>query len=363
MHVTTRGGGVPIAWVIAPHTTTTTTMAQKKCSGCASPTDFSSTQAKKSAAVRKCNRCVDKARRTACASRQCTQQLGRADGHVCARCGTAKYCSRACQKDDWRSGHKGACKARPECYICLESTPRPTHGGCACRGGAGYVHLACMTDLAKAGKAAYHNGWIVCNQCHQIFHGPIGIGLARAAVHHTDNCSVDAIHHLAFHEFENKDYAKAEALLRQVICTQTLVGVCTLTYVSMLGDIYAARGKAADAEATMLRVIDAATAKHGPGAKTTLMFEANYASFLCNGNKTAEAAAILARVLPPLIAQCGCNSRPVMHASRNLGITLFRLGRLAEAKEVVETVLAAAQLLYGEDHTFTKSLMSVMANL
>lgn len=40
----------------------------------------------------------------------CESQLPKARLKVCARCGAAEYCSRACQKADWKS-HKRVCRA------------------------------------------------------------------------------------------------------------------------------------------------------------------------------------------------------------------------------------------------------------
>lgn len=37
----------------------------------------------------------------------------------CGACGVSSYCSAACQKADWKAGHKGACKALGESRAAL----------------------------------------------------------------------------------------------------------------------------------------------------------------------------------------------------------------------------------------------------
>ena len=72
---------------------------------------------------------------------------------------------------------------RPLCHICLEGDDeaedgggRLVHGGCGCRGSAGFGHLACLVE------AATHNpdSWTMCPTCRQDYTGPASLGLARA---------------------------------------------------------------------------------------------------------------------------------------------------------------------------------------
>lgn len=39
---------------------------------------------------------------------------------ACARCHTVAFCSRRCQKRNWKNGHKEVCTPPPDCPICLE---------------------------------------------------------------------------------------------------------------------------------------------------------------------------------------------------------------------------------------------------
>ena len=72
---------------------------------------------------------------------------------------------------------------RPLCHVCLEGDDeaaegggRLVHGGCGCRGSAGFGHLPCLVE------AATHNpdSWTMCPTCRQYYTGPVSLGLARA---------------------------------------------------------------------------------------------------------------------------------------------------------------------------------------
>ena len=69
------------------------------------------------------------------------------------------------------------------CFICLEphsaSQYRLLHGGCGCRGGSGFAHLAC---IAKAAHTMNARMWQFCPTCMQKWTGEMALGLARAYV-------------------------------------------------------------------------------------------------------------------------------------------------------------------------------------
>ena len=65
------------------------------------------------------------------------------------------------------------------CYICLggeEGGGRPSrllHGGCACRGDAGFAHLSCLVKAARANAKL----WWGCLTCKQHWTGPVNVGM------------------------------------------------------------------------------------------------------------------------------------------------------------------------------------------
>ena len=75
------------------------------------------------------------------------------------------------------------------CYICLEGEDGGRSSklmrGCACRGdSAGFVHLKCLTELARSKEASgdlqtIFDGWNNCGNCKQNFQGALGLEMDR----------------------------------------------------------------------------------------------------------------------------------------------------------------------------------------
>ena len=124
--------------------------------------------------------------------------------NLCSRCQRARYCSRSCQKVHWRqhkrecvaaapssddaAGHSGgacpqcakeweecACVESPSCWICLESSGKLVRG-CACRGTAGYLHIACLVESNRHRANAHAE----CPTCQTRFVGALSMAVAEA---------------------------------------------------------------------------------------------------------------------------------------------------------------------------------------
>jgi len=162
---------------------------------------------------------------TTCAA--CAAPLAH-DAPRCVRCKT-RYCNATCQHDHWRRGHKQICKKihrggnaeqynadqkckeamkvavekcaddtkGQTCYICTEAVHWKTKEGlvrgCACRGTAGFAHVACLAEQAKIlmeeaeennlGDIVYASRWErwnVCSLCEQRYHGVVRCALGWA---------------------------------------------------------------------------------------------------------------------------------------------------------------------------------------
>ena len=86
---------------------------------------------------------------------------------------------------------RGKKKDAHECCICLCGADEGpvVHSGCACRGSAGWAHVACQAKAAenqadrsgRCGRTADgFSGWDSCSTCRQYWTGSMQIGLARA---------------------------------------------------------------------------------------------------------------------------------------------------------------------------------------
>jgi hypothetical protein len=76
----------------------------------------------------------------------------------------------------------------PACYVCLEGSDPEygeiAHGGCGCRGSAGWAHLSCLVKAAEMNDMGIcHTSdmrWRQCPTCKQAYTGELIIGLSRA---------------------------------------------------------------------------------------------------------------------------------------------------------------------------------------
>ena len=124
----------------------------------------------------------------------------------CGQCQSVYYCTKKCQKRDWRGLHKFVCtedpnlkryvpieaaveralKKQPECevtreatcYICLEGDNLLR--GCACRGdSAGFVHVGCLVKYASSAKDQIA-AWTQCMNCKEFFQDRLRLEMNRA---------------------------------------------------------------------------------------------------------------------------------------------------------------------------------------
>ena len=67
----------------------------------------------------------------------------------------------------------------PTCYICLDEGNELRHGGCACRGDAGFFHIACAVAAAQQSNETM---WHTCPTCKEIYTGQARLALVRQRV-------------------------------------------------------------------------------------------------------------------------------------------------------------------------------------
>ena len=128
---------------------------------------------------------------------------------TCTSCMRVHYCSRQCQVAHWKSGHRMVCSRKqcapekdacpecanpwatcscvepPSCWVCLESSG-VLLCGCACRGTAGYVHVACIVEANKHRVGGRHS---MCPTCEQGFVGELQMAVAKASMRNSETSS------------------------------------------------------------------------------------------------------------------------------------------------------------------------------
>ena len=78
-----------------------------------------------------------------------------------------------------------SCVEPPSCWVCLESSG-VLLCGCACRGTAGYVHVACIVEANKHRVGGRHS---MCPTCEQGFVGELQMAVAKASMRNSETSS------------------------------------------------------------------------------------------------------------------------------------------------------------------------------
>ena len=283
----------------------------------------------------------------------------------CSRCKRTYYCSRRCQKKDWKEGgHKLACEEPPCCTICLEGgeDPLPLQCGCACRGEAGLAHVACKAAVAARRGAGWNKAWAVCLTCGQFYTGGMQLGLARELVRLMevrppgDDDRLLARRNLGQALLEAGDLAGAEVLLRDVLAVCCRVDgqshPDTRAVATTLADVLERQGRHAEA-AALHRETLAATPAGEQDHGNTLADKGNLANALSKMGEHAEAEALLRGVLATEERLHGPGDARTLQTAALLGCELRDQGKHAEAVAVHRPTLAAQRRVLGSEHPQT----------
>ncbi len=291
----------------------------------------------------------------------------------CASCKT-RYCGRDCQKRHWKGGHKQVCdqiKRRggaeqchaeknykeavavavakcaadtkgQTCYICTQALHWKTKEGlvrmCACRGTAGFAHVSCLAEQAKLlndeaeenNKVVQWHRWDKCGLCEQRYHGVVHCALGWAAW---------------------KTYlGRPEGDQLRVLAMGSLgIGLRS-------GGRFR---EATDVLETALSLIH----REIPSDDSTRLVVLNtLASLYTQLGRHEESLAFRRQCYEETKSIQGpCSENTLINAS-NLGMTLHKQAKFAEAREVVRQPLADARRTFGDDHYVTLILCETTAD-
>ena len=258
---------------------------------------------------------------------------------------------------------------RPLCHVCLEgdddaegsARSQLVHGGCGCRGSAGFVHHGCLVD------AAMHNpkSWTMCPTCLQEYTGPACLGLARARDEQGSTRETKIF--LANGLSDVGQFAEARRLYEQVAAAQSaLFGPAhpeTLGTKCNLAILLDEMGEWAESRVLHEQVLASFTVQLGPAHTSTLKTKGNLANLLHDMGELAEARRLFEQVVMGWTAQLGPAHTLTLATKNNLALLLQDMGERAEARWLLEEVVAGQTVQLGPAHTETLATKNNLATL
>ena len=264
------------------------------------------------------------------------------------------------------------------CYICLEDGAgndggRLLHGGCACRGGAGFVHLSCAVLAAKANRKASRSAG-TCQMCKQRWTGELKLGLARAhsdevaAVAVSADCPeehplrLDAAIGLSDALKESGSFDKALHVGSQALKTARLAygdaHSGTLRAMSLVASVHAEMGNLAAALAMETECLTASRSVNGNEHARTLTYASNLATSHMYMGNCAAAVALAEEVLDVRRRISGPDQIETLICQHNCASFHSTMGNFQLALPLMKDVVDAKRKVFGGQHRET--LLSVM---
>lgn len=216
----------------------------------------------------------------------------------------------------------------PTCFICL-CADEDLLRGCACRGGAGFAHLACLVAAAQANAET----WTRCPTCKQDWTGAVELGLSSARVE------------LAARLPEGD--GDAEKLMGDLRLSQAMAN----------------SGKYNEALELGRRTLVAARRMTGAESRYTLLAMANLANVHTQLGDTTAALPLLQEGLLTRRRLYGDDAEDTISSMTNLGMVHKKIGNHAAALSLYEEALQRSRRILGKDHVGTMATMGNLAVL
>ena len=169
------------------------------------------------------------------------------------------------------------------CHVCLEGDAAAgggggqqlMHGGCGCRGSAGFAHMRCLVEAAE------HNpdSWTDCQTCKNEYTGAVELRLARehderahdGRAHDERLSTMDTKHNLGAALTGMGHFAEARAVYEEVVAQRTKkqgrMHVETLVSKGQLALLLQSTGAQEEARQLFQEVVAEQTAQLGGGAQ------------------------------------------------------------------------------------------------
>jgi tetratricopeptide (TPR) repeat protein len=257
------------------------------------------------------------------------------------------------------------------CYICLEGGGGPAaasdgaelvHGGCGCRGTAGYAHIRCLIAAAKNKAKSWHS----CPTCKQEYTGRAALGLARAWDEQESNLTTKL--HLANSLQPMGELSESRRLLEEVVSesTQQFGGThgATRQAKENLASLCAQMGEFQEAQLVFKEVLAAQMEAHGSMHIAVFGTKVNIANLHMEMFELQEARQLYEEVVTGYTEHFGALAVKTLMVQSNLANLLDEMGEHEEAQLLFETVLAGRTTLLGGEHVDTlKTKMGLATTL
>ena len=311
---------------------------------------------------------------------------------LCGHCKAVYYCSKACQKRNWKRIHKRACPVEAAvekvlaklppmeqaqkdafCYICLDGEGDGKSSklmrGCACRGNsAGFVHIECLAELAMSKEASRDTDavsavWSKCGNCKQKFTGALWLETRRRFWRRYRSSQdlelrYNSTKFLGFCLGDNGEYDAANQLLDDA---STCVGnnpEALLDLRISRADMLADHGQKLEALRLLQAILpEAKESSTNPHLYGRALHEIT--NVLLRLDRNAEAHEMVTELVTFAKAHYGLEDPKNLIARSLYAVACAKLGRVEEAKVIFEEVITTQTRVFGRDHPHTQYTISL----
>ena len=272
------------------------------------------------------------------------------------------------------------------CYICLENSAddnnQPLLRNCACRGDAGWAHIACLAEFAasqvtETQRKQDHSVnilslWNKCILCKTLYMQNMALAMADAFVKHyehlpdTNDLRFHSLSSLAMCRFNVGDHDDALALydrLRHTCAFLTSTGFDTrkeeANMYNMMGLVFMKKGQHNDALLAFERQRELYVAVYGPNSpkveeNNKMIVTLKERIEIGRGHQKRDTAAALVRVREVFRENQECvEIRNKLNIHLWLVQALKNDGKIQECMEQFENLLAESRQTLGPDHPDT----------
>jgi hypothetical protein len=247
------------------------------------------------------------------------------------------------------------------CTVCLEASPPPVHTGCACRGGNGLMHLACLLQCARSQER--HRGHVVwgkCQLCKHSFTGETLVAMAREWVDasRTLRSRRHLVESLLIENRNDEADVAVRALVNDARRDYGTEDVRTAVCEGLLAVSMSREGKYAEASALFVPAIRAIKLVFGATSSVTLQAVANYACSLMHQGRSVEAERMNRALVATMRDKFGETDASTLVCMGNLAVSLAAQAKFTEARALCADALRVQARVFGADHVDTKQTVS-----